>query len=101
MIVTEGILVRKNLDVKYGYFLRNEKDILFPIIINYDQQGKPIDIQMDFISSNINGILLHKKAIKEVGKFSDNPTEISKFFWAIDAIDRGFKFKSVLGTKVC
>lgn len=101
MIVTEGILVRRNLDVKYAYFLKNDKDILFPIVVSYDQQGKPINIQMNFISPNVNGLLLHKRAIQEVGKFSDNPTEVSKFFWAIDAVDRGFKFKSVLGTKVC
>jgi len=91
-IVIAGSWIRSLLDRKFSYFIESEKDILFPIV----------NKQTNFVDGSINGILMHKKAFKEIGSFSnDNPLEICKLMWAMDAIEKGYKFKAVLGAKVC
>jgi hypothetical protein len=91
-IVMAGSWVRGWLDRKFAYFIESEKDILFPIA----------DRKYRFVEGTINGILLHKKAYDDIGPFSnDNPLEICKMLWAIDAIEKGYKFKAVLGTVIC
>lgn len=91
-IVIAGTWVRANLDRKYSYFVESEKDILFPIV----------DRQTNFVDGSINGFLIHKKAWIDIGHMpSNNPLEICKLVWAINAVDTGHKFKAVLGTAIC
>lgn len=91
-IVIAGTYIRHRLDNKYSMFIENEKDILFPIV------GK----KYDFVEATINGLLLHKNCLKEIGKMAEiGPYEICKLMWASEAIEKGYKFKAILGAKLC
>lgn len=91
-LVIAGSWVRPRLERKFSSFIESEKDILFPIV----------DKKANFIEGTLNGILVHKKTFKEVGSFSnDNPLDICKIMWAMEAIDKGCKFKAVVGTVIC
>ncbi len=91
-IVMAGGWVRPLLDRKYGYFIENDQDILFPII----------NRQMNFIDATINGILVHKKTFQAIGPLDEKcPIDVCKLFWAMNAADKGCRFKAVLGTRVC
>jgi len=100
MLLMEGSLIRKDIHRRIMYFMQGEKDILFPIVTDYDYQGKPIRIHGDIVDSTLNGFTIHQKTFKEVGDFSDNPMEISRLFWALAAVDKGCKFKGILGAKI-
>ena len=100
IIVFAGSQVMRSLTHKIFYFMENEKDILFPIIVDQNYRGRPIKVYTNFTNATLNGLTMHKNAIKEIGTFSDNPIEISKLFWGLDAIDLGYKFKSLLGAKI-
>lgn len=90
-IVIAGSWIRPLLDRKYSYFIESERDILFPIV----------DRKMNFVDGTINGILVYKGTYLSVGPMDDkNPLEICKLFWAMDAVDRGCRFKAVLGTRI-
>jgi hypothetical protein len=90
-ITIAGSWIRPLLDRKYSYFIENEKDILFPIV----------ERKMNFVDGSINGILVYKGTYHMIGPMDDkNPLEICKLFWAMDAVDKGCRFKAVLGTRV-
>lgn len=97
--IFEGTIVRKNLELKMSRFIDNEKEVLFPLTIDYDK-GKICNVNTNFPDATLNGVLIHKNAIKEVGEFSNNPLDISKLMWSLDAIAKGYKFKGILGTKM-
>lgn len=99
-IIMEGVTVRKPIQHLYSVFLQDKKDILYPIVTEYDMQGKPIRVRSSFEEATLNGILIHKETFKEVGKFTDNPLEISKLMWALEAIDKECKFKAILGARL-
>lgn len=90
-IILAGSWVKRMLDRKFSYFLEGEKDILFPLV----------DKKMNFVDGTINGILIHKKAFKEIGPMmTDTPLDTCKLFWATEAQEKGYKFKAVLGAGV-
>ncbi len=99
--IMEGAFMRRGLLNRFSLFMEDEKDILFPIVMDHDIQGKPIKLYTNFYDCSINGILIHQKMFKKVGDLSENPLEISRLWWTMDAIDKGAKFKAVLGTKIC
>jgi hypothetical protein len=91
-IVVGGSWIRGCLDKKFSYFIESEKDILFPIA----------DRKIYFVNGTINGILIHKSAYEDIGPFcNDNPLEICKLMWTMEAIEKGYRFKAVLGTVIC
>jgi hypothetical protein len=91
-IVIAGTYIRHRLDNKYSMFIESEKDILFPIV----------DRKYEFVEATLNGLLLHKNCLKEVGKMAEvGPYEICKLMWALDAVEKGYKFKAILGAKLC
>ena len=57
----------------------------------------------------MNGIFIHRKLFDEVGDFPSgemqkagvSDIELAKLFWANDAIDKGAKFKAIVGMRVC
>jgi len=100
LFIFEGSWVRNGAVNKLFGFAKDEKDILFPIIVKYDALGKPTTSHTNFIDGSLNGLLIHQSTIKEVGEFSDNPLEISKTMWALDAISKGYRFKAILGVKI-
>lgn len=76
------------------------KDILYSVYAEYDKQGRPVHIHNDFTVSGINGMTIHKDTFQKVGEFTDNPMEVSKLLWGLEASDQGCVFKGVLGAKV-
>ena len=100
VMVFAGTQIKRNLTNKIFLFAESDKDVLFPIIIDYDRRGVPIHIYTEFSEATLNGLTIHKNTFKSVGKFSENPIKISKQFWGYDAVEHGCKFKAVLGAKV-
>lgn len=91
-VVIAGTYVRHRLDNKYSMFMESEKDILFPIVDN----------KYNFVDATINGLLVHKNCLKEIGPMAEiGPFEICKMMWALEAIEKGYKFKAILGAKLC
>lgn len=91
VIVIAGTTIRAGTTKKYHYFIESEKDILFPIV----------DKKYEFGEGSINGLVMHKNCIKEVGKFNnENDLELSKLAWADKAISLGYKFKAIAGVKI-
>ena len=100
LIIVEGTIVRRGMEWKYSRFIENDLDILYPIVVDYDRDGKPIKLHISFDEAPLNGIFIHQKAFKLVGNFGDNPLEIEKLLWALDANKKGCKFKGILGAKM-
>jgi hypothetical protein len=101
MIVVEGAWVPKNIQNKYLRWMSDSKDVLFPIVMNLDRQGIPMRILSTFSECTLNGVLLDKDFFLEVGNLSENPLKISREFWAMEAADKGARFKAILGIKIC
>ncbi len=90
-MIVAGCIVRRNLDTRFGFFLESEKDVMFPIA-----EGKT-----DFVDGTINGLFINKNFYKEVGDMAtDNPLDICKLMWALSAVEKGGKFKAVIGTRI-
>lgn len=100
VLVMEGARVPNGLLRRYCRWVKSEKDVLFPIVMNQNIEGRPLSILADFGESTLNGTMMHASLFKEVGDFSDNPICISKNFWGMDAEEKGAKFKAILGVKV-
>lgn len=100
LVVVEGSIVRKGLVGKYARFLESPKDVMYPIVVDYDGQGRPVDLHTEFYNSSINGLLIHKNTLKEVGDFGDEPLEMARVLWATRAIAKGVQFKAILGTRL-
>jgi hypothetical protein len=100
IFVIEGARICKNLEKRYSIWIKNENDIIFPLIteVNRDGQRKIYD---SFHNCTLNGLCINKKFFKNVGNLSENPLEISRKFWAIDALSKNAKFKTILGIKIC
>jgi len=101
IIVIEGSVVPYNIDEKFFQFMENEKDIFFPIVIDYNHQGRPVNLYADFTQCTLNGLTINRKTFIDIGNMSDDSLDESKIIWAIDAIDKGCKFKAILGAKIC
>lgn len=100
ILIFAGTQVKRNLTNKIFLFANDDKDVLFPIIVDYNRRGFPIHIYKDFPEATLNGMTIHKNTFDNVGKFSENPIKISKQFWGLDATEYGCKFKAILGAKV-
>jgi hypothetical protein len=101
ILIIEGARVSKNLNKKYSFFINSNEDILFPLILDYDIHGYPLKIHDKFYNCTLNGICINKSFFKSVGKLTDNPLEISRKFWSLDALSKEAKFKAILGIKIC
>jgi hypothetical protein len=100
MLVMEGARIPRGIEKRYSRWIRDEKDVLFPITVSQDREGRPLRIMANFEECTLNGIAMHTSLFKEVGEFSDNPIAVSKSFWAVGALQSGATFKAVLGVKV-
>lgn len=98
--VMEGARVPGGLEGRYRRWIEDERDVLFPIVMNHDMDGRPSRVLTTFEDSTLNGMLIHTSLFDEVGYFSDNPIGVSKRFWGLDAEARGARFKAILGVKV-
>ena len=100
LIIIEGTIVKRGMEWKYSRFIENEKDILYPIVAEYDRSGMPVDLHTSFDNATLNGIFIHQSTFKMIGNFGDNPLEIEKLLWALNAINKGCKFKAILGARM-
>ena len=100
IFVMEGARVHRGLESRYRRWIKDERDVLFPIVMNHDLDGYPSVILASFEDSTLNGMMIHSSLFEEVGDFSDNPIGISKRFWGLDAEDKGARFKGILGVKI-
>ena len=100
LFMFEGSVYKKGVAEKYMRFVESEKDILFPIVMDYDRRGNVVNTHSTFNDSSINGLFIHHNAFKEIEPFGDNPLEIERILWANEAIEKGYKFKAILGTKI-
>lgn len=101
VFVVEGSRTCKNLEKKYSFWMQSEKDVIFPLIVDYDREGYPTKIYNEFYNCTLNGLCINKKFFKQVGKLAEMPIDISRQFWSIDATVLGANFKTILGIKVC
>lgn len=100
VVVVEGARVPAGLEGRYTRWIEGERDVLYPIVMNHDRDGRPSSVLVNFEESTLNGMMIHTSLFAEVGGFSDNPISVSKKFWGLDAEERGAKFKAILGVKV-
>lgn len=101
LILIEGSKICKNVKEKYYKWIDSDKDVIYPLIVEYNLHGYVNKINDSFYNCTLNGILINKKFFKEVGKLSENPLEISRKFWAMEAKEKGANFKAILGIKMC
>jgi len=103
LIVMEGTYVRRGIINKYSRFIEDEGDVLYPIITDYSKDGYPVRIYTSFDEATLDGMFMHQKTFKEVGDFSDNPLNVSKLMWALEARRKGknVRFKGILGARLC
>jgi len=91
LLVMAGSWLQGKEIQKFSCFVEKETDILYPIV----------DGVYDWVDATLNGILIHTNAIKSVGPFGDdNPLPVCKLLWSLDAIQQGYRFKAVLGSKI-
>lgn len=101
MFVLEGAIIPHGAAEKYSLFIENEKDILLPIVIDYNREGIPVNLYTDFIKCSLNGLFIHQTAFAEVGPFEDSlDLPIAKMDWGMKAKEKGYTFKAVLGVKI-
>lgn len=101
IFLMEGTTVRPALDRKFSIWIEDEKDVLFPIVVDYNRDGIPVKIYSEFEDATLNGLCIHQKLFKSAGNFSENPLDVAKRFWGLQAGDVGGRFKAVLGAKMC
>jgi len=91
LIVISGTSIRNRFFRKYSCFVQSDKDILFPVV----------DRKWNFVDATVNGIFLHRNTFKELGAMPQHPTiQECKANWAYEAINKGYKFKAVIGTSL-
>jgi DNA gyrase/topoisomerase IV subunit A len=91
-VIIAGTRIKPNNLHKYEYFCRDNKDILYPVV----------ERKFAFDEASINGILMHRQTIKDVGLFGDNNHSIKlvKLLWALTAIEKGYHFKAIVGGRL-
>jgi len=91
-IVFAGSNLPQKIDGKFAFFVNDEKDILFPVV-----QRK-----INFIDGTWNGLYLNKKTFREIGEFQESGELLEvKCEWAERALEKGCRFKAIIGSKVC
>lgn len=83
-----GRRVQKNIDSKLSLYVNDYKNVIFPVVKRV----------WNFVDGSMDGLLINKKFHEEVGDFGDaDDLEITKLMWAGKAIEKGAKFKAIVG----
>ncbi len=98
-LIMEGMSVIQGLDRQYSKFIEKETDVLFPLTIDKDMMGKPVNMHLSFVECSLNGICIHQNFYKEVGDMHNNTLELERLLWALSAINKGCQFKGLVGIK--
>ena len=90
-MVFAGTTIRKNIDLKLSRYVESEKDVLFPVV----------DRIWNFIDGSMNGVLINKNFFNQIGDFgSGNPLKLTKLDWAGRAVEKGCRFKAIVGALI-
>jgi hypothetical protein len=97
-LMFSGSRLPRHIERKLTSFCTSDRDVLFP----------GVDGKYDFVEGSFNGVVINTKFFEEVGNFPCNVMakaglndfEFAKMLWAIDAMDRGVVFKSIVGMKI-
>jgi hypothetical protein len=93
LIVMAGNVIRYNPVLKYKRFIESEKDVMYRVVDkNY----------WKWEDASIHGLMIHKTVIKEVGYFPEEEESLPfcKLIWAAKAVEKGCKFKGLVGVKL-
>lgn len=91
IFVFSGTYVKARFYHKFAYFLKNEKDILFPIV----------DGKTNFYECSMNGIMMHRNVLKNIGEFGEDASlEACRLLWGAKAIEKGYQFKALMGARI-
>lgn len=89
--VFAGSYLPKNIDNKNSRYAQDYKDVIFPVA----------NRQWNFVEATMNGLLISKQFHEEVGDFgTGNQLDITKLIWADRAMQKGVKFKAIVGAKL-
>lgn len=89
--VFAGSYLPKNVDNKNSKYAQDYKDVVFPVVNRH----------WNFVDATMNGLLISKQFHEEVGDFgSGNQLDITKLIWADKAVQKGVKFKAIVGAKL-
>ena len=97
ILLMEGCKPSARTVGKIFNFIDDESNIMFPVSADRDREGKIHKTYTSFDECSLNGITIHQKTFQKIGGFSNNPLLTSKFFWQMDAIEKGCSFRGVLG----
>jgi hypothetical protein len=99
VMLMEGSSVGKGFIQRLFRPVKSNKDIVFPCVVDYDRQGRPVDMRGNFYNGTLNGLTIHRGTFEAVGDMGDNDLEVEKLLWEIEAREKGCQFKAVLGAK--
>lgn len=86
-----GTIVKPSVLGKLSCFVENYKNVLFPVL----------DRKTKFLQSSLNGLLIHKKALQEIGSFSKKyKHDSSKLLWYATAVEKGYDFRAIVGARL-
>lgn len=97
-LIFSGSKIKPYTERKILNFIKNERDITYPII----------EDKFDFVSGSINGMVINKKFFKEIGDMPEctimkdgiNDFELAKMFWCWSAQEKKALFKGIVGLKL-
>lgn len=98
-VIFAGSIVKSKFVDRYSRFVKDDKDILFPVMRLED--GTTVQYKINFVDGSLNGVLMHTAAIKEVGPLPELPDiQETKLTWAYEAISKGYRFVGILGSRI-
>jgi len=79
-------------------WIKTDKDVIYPVV----------EHKFGFVEASFNGVVINKNFFEEVGDFPTaamqkeglNDFEFAKLLWALDAMDKGAKFKGIVGLRI-
>lgn len=92
LVLVAGNVIKYNPLLKYVFFTKSEKDVLYRVVDK---------VRWRWEDASIHGLLMHRKAIGEVGDFPDEESIKScKTLWGARAAKNGYTFKGLVGVKI-
>lgn len=102
IIIMEGVWIKPTIEKKYYRFLQDEKNVVYPLMIEFDRLGKVQKTYSNFYDCSLNGIMIHKKLFNSVGKLADEETlENARILWAANALKKRAKLTGITGIRIC
>jgi hypothetical protein len=92
LIVMSGNVIRYQPVLRYNRFLASDKDVMYRVVDK---------VHWRWEDASIHGLLINKKALKEIGDFPDEESlQNCKLIWGAGAIEKGYNLKGLVGIKL-